>query len=266
MWQAEHPGSSWSTEGVCRVQVKDLWKAFRWRRKNLDKTSEAPGAGLAPEAPGSSRLPFLVLAEPGQNSTPDRRIESIKSKQQYFEPDPRSRSLAPPLENQYELLDYFRLHEGVPEQVRNYMNSVVTLWLYAWLYYPFYPLTIFLSATAVEMALEERFPKKRGRGLGKLLQIAKEAGLLSDEGFSSLKHRLENAAMLDRRTEASTGKGPQSRRKLSSVDVVTEALSKVRNSFAHPKMHTIVAPGMTVDGLIVAAEIINQLWPAPRPS
>jgi hypothetical protein len=33
------------------------------------------------------------------------------------------------------------------------MNMTVTLWLYGWLYYPFYPLAVFHSTTAVEMAL-----------------------------------------------------------------------------------------------------------------
>ncbi len=191
-------------------------------------------------------------------------MESIKSKEYFFEPDPRSQSLGPPLENQYELLDYFRLHDGVPESVRSYMNSLVTLWLYGWLYYPFYPLTIFLSATAIEMALQERFPKERGRGLKKLLRTAREAGLLRDEGFPSLKHRRENAAMLDEQTDASIGEAPESLPEVPYVDVLIEALPRVRNRFAHPEIHTIVPPGMTVDGLILAAEIINQLWPAPQ--
>lgn len=92
-------------------------------------------------------------------------MESIKSKERFFEPGPRSQSLGPPLEDQYELLDYFRLPNGVPGPVRGSMNSVVTLRRYGWLYYPFYPLPIFLSASAIEMALQERFPEERRRGL-----------------------------------------------------------------------------------------------------
>jgi len=191
-------------------------------------------------------------------------VESIKSKDYFFEPDPRSQGLGPPLGDQYELLDYFRLHDGVPESVRSYMNSVVTLWLYGWLYYPFYPLTIFLSATAVEMALQERFPQKRGRGLKKLLRTAKEAGLLRDEGFPSFQRRRENTALFDEQIKASIGEAPESLSQIPYVDVLIEALPQVRNGFAHPQMHTIVAPGMTVDSLILAAEIINQLWPVPQ--
>ena len=189
-------------------------------------------------------------------------MESIKGMDYFFEPDPRSQSLGPPLEAQYELLGYFRLHDGVPESVRSYMNSVVTLWLYGWLYYPFYPLTIFIGATAVEMALQERFPEKRGRGLKKLLRAAKEAGLLSDEGFPSVKRRRDNAAMLDEQTDASTGK-QELQTEVPYVDVLIEALPIIRNMFAHPDIHTVMPPGMAVDCLIIAAEIINQLWPEP---
>jgi hypothetical protein len=47
------------------------------------------------------------------------------------------------LDDQYELLKYFELHTGVPEDVRGYMATVVTLWVYGWLYYPFYALVGF---------------------------------------------------------------------------------------------------------------------------
>jgi len=190
-------------------------------------------------------------------------VETVKNKEQFFEPDPRSQGLGPALENQYELLDYFRLHDGVPESVRSYMNTVVTLWLYGWLYYPFYPLTIFLSASAVEMALQERFPDKRGKGLKRLLRLAKTAGLLRDEGFPSLKHRREIGAVTDDQISEIIGKAPESLSVRPYVDVLIENLPQVRNRFAHPEMHAIVPPGMAVDSLIVTTEIINQLWPAP---
>jgi hypothetical protein len=166
--------------------------------------------------------------------------------------------LGPPLDKQYELLGYFRLHDGVPESVRSYMNSVVTLWLYGWLYYPFYPLAIFLSTTAVEFALKKRFPQKGGdfRGLKKLLKEAKRAGVLRDEDFPSLERRRQNAAMI-------FGEAPESPPPKPYVDVVIGSLPAIRNTFAHPDIHTIVTPGMAVDSLTLAVEIINQLWPAP---
>jgi hypothetical protein len=47
------------------------------------------------------------------------------------------------------------------------------------------------------------------------------------------------------------------------VDVIIENLPEIRNKFAHPEMHAIVPPGMAVDSLVLAAEVINQLWPRP---
>ncbi len=190
-------------------------------------------------------------------------METVKDEHQFFEPDPRSQSLGPPLETQYKLLDNFRLHDSVPEKIRGYMNSVVTLWLYGWLYYPFYSLAIFLSTTAVEMALQERFPDKRGRGLKKLLQAAKKADLLHDEGFPSLMNRRENAAMQNEQFSAIGGHTPETPPEKPYVDVLIEDLPNIRNRFAHPEMHSIVPPGMVEDSLIVAAEIVNQLWSPP---
>lgn len=192
-------------------------------------------------------------------------METIKAERQFLEPDPRSTNLAPPLESLYGLVEYFRLHGGVPESVRSYMNSVVTLWLYGWLYYPFYQHAIFLSTTAVEMALQERFPKKRRseKGLRKLLRAAKEADLLRDEGFPSLKQRRETEAMLSEQIAAAMGRTPEKLPDIPYVDVLIESLPNIRNKFAHPEMHSIVPPAMAVDSLIVAAEIINQLWPQP---
>ncbi len=48
------------------------------------------------------------------------------------------------------------------------------------------------------------------------------------------------------------------------MDLVIELLPKIRSSFAHPKMHSIVSPGLAVDSLIIAAGIINQLWAKPN--
>jgi len=94
------------------------------------------------------------------------------------------------------------------------------------------------------MALQERFPEKRGKGLKKLLQTAKDAGLLHDDGFPSLKYRREDAAMPDEQISAEI----PAQLKKPYADVLIETLPKIRNRFAHPEMHTIIPPGMTVGG------------------
>ncbi len=108
----------------------------------------------------------------------------------------------------------------------------------------------------MELALQERFPEKRGRGLQKLLKAAKEAGLLADAGFPSLQNRRDTAQSIGGAGAAAAPNPPY-------VDVLIATLPGIRNRFAHPEMHTIMPPGMSVDALILAAEIINQLWPAP---
>jgi hypothetical protein len=197
-------------------------------------------------------------------------MASIKSLEQFFDPDPVSFGMGPPLEKQYESLGYFRLHNGVPESVRSYFDSVVMLCLYGWLYYPFYTLASFLSTTAVEMALRERLPKKldrKGRdlrGLKSLLQTAGKMGLLRDNGFPSLKYRRENSEMMAEAMGEIGDQPPVLPPEVPYVHILVETLPDIRNVLAHPTIHTILTPGMAVDSLILAAEIINQLWAAPE--
>lgn len=197
-------------------------------------------------------------------------MATIKSKEQFFEPDPASQCLAPPIEVQYEhVLEYCGVHTGVPEAVRSYFNTVLSLWLYGWLYYPFYTAAVFLSATAVELALRESLPKKldrKGRdrrGLRELLQEAKIGGLLRDEGFPSLERRRAIGEEMKQYEAEILGDTPETPPEVPYVDVLVGTLPWIRNRFAHPEMHAIMTPGQTLDALIVAAEIINQLWPKP---
>jgi hypothetical protein len=122
-------------------------------------------------------------------------VATIKSKEQYFEPDPTGK-LFPllSLDVQYEMvLQYCQIHGDVPEDVRSYFNVAVTLYLYGWLYYPFYTLASERSFFAVEMALRKRLPpkklNKKGRDPRNLVDLLTEAkdGLMRDEGFRASK-------------------------------------------------------------------------------
>ena len=194
-------------------------------------------------------------------------MAAIKSKEQFLERDPTNDffpSLS--LERLYEIVSqYCTLHDGVPDDVQHYFDAIVTLYLYGWLYYPFYTLASERSFFAVEMALKKRLPpkklNKKGRDprlLGDLLRDAKDAGLLHDEGFPSLQNRRANEQALDE----VLGWAPDSQQE-PYVDVVTRAFPWLRNRFAHPNMQNIMPPGPALDALILAAEIINQLWPKP---
>jgi len=198
---------------------------------------------------------------------------SIKSLEQFFERDPTNEFFSLlTLENLYDYVSqYCTLHEGVPEDIRDYFHVVVTLYLYGWLYYPFYTLASERSFFAVEMALRKRLPPqkfdKKGRdrrSLGDLLREAKDAGLLRDEGFPSLENRRANAEELNQHMGEILGREPQCQPEVPYVDVLIGTSPWLRNHFAHPNMQTILTPGQALDGLILAAEIINQLWPIPR--
>ena len=194
----------------------------------------------------------------------------IKNKELFFERDPTN-GFFPllSLEKHYEIVSqYCGLHEGVPEDIHSYFNAVVTLYLYGWLYYPFYTLASERSFFAVEMALRKRFPpkklNKKGRDprfLADLLREARDAGLLRDEGFPSLANRRANAAELDQHMAEILGRDPEPQPELPYVDVLIGAFPWLRNRFAHPNMQAIMPPGPALDGLILAAETINQLWP-----
>lgn len=165
---------------------------------------------------------------------------------------------------------YCTLHGGVPEEVRSYFNTVVTLYLYGWLYYPFYALALELSFFAVEMALRKRFPPKKlsrkgkdPRSLVDMLAIAKSAGVLRDEGFPSLPNRRAAAEELDRWMAELCHRDSPQPPQIPYVDFLIKEFPKMRNRFAHPNLRQILVPGQALDGPLLAAEIINQLWPRP---
>ncbi len=201
-------------------------------------------------------------------------MTTVKRLEQFFERDPTNEFFsALTLEHLYEFVSqYCTLHEGVPEDIRDYFHVVVTLYLYGWLYYPFYTLASERSFFAVEMALRKRVPapaigqeRPSRRSLGDLLREAKDAGLLRDEGFPSLGNRRANPEELNEHMAEILGREPDRQPEVPYVDVLIGTLPWLRNHFAHPNMQTILTPGQALDGLILAAEIINQLWPIPRP-
>lgn len=199
-------------------------------------------------------------------------MAAIKSREQFLERDP-THDCFPllSLEKQYEIvLQYCRLHDGVPDDVHSYFNAIVTLYLYGWLYYPFYTLASERSFFAVEMALKKRLPPnkltKKGRDarfLADLIREAKDAGLLRDEGFPSLESRRAAAKELNEHMGEVLGRNPEPQPEVPYVDVLIQTFPWLRNRFAHPNMQAIMPPGAALDGLILAAEIINQLWPKP---
>ena len=201
-------------------------------------------------------------------------VIDVKTKEQFFERDPTS-DFFPflSLDTQYEMVSrYCSLHNGVPEDVRSYFNVVVTLYLYGWLYYPFYMLANERSFFVVEMALRKRLPPKKvdkkgrdRRSLSDLFREAGAAGLLRDEGFPSIvNRRMSDEEMKVRAAELGEALGQEVKVGPPEpfIDVLIKGFHTVRNRFAHPDMQMIMPPGPILDTLNLAAEIINQLWPS----
>jgi len=197
-------------------------------------------------------------------------MPSVKKLEEFFERDPTNDLFSLlTLQHLYDCVSqYCTVHEGVPEDIRDYFHVVVSLYLYGWLYYPFYMLASERSLFAVEMALRKRLPAKKldkkgrdRRSLADLLIEAKDAGLLRDEGLPSLENRRANAEQLDEQIARISGRDVEPRPQLSYVETLTQTLPQLRNRLAHPNMQLIMPPGSMLDSLIVTAEIINQLWP-----
>jgi hypothetical protein len=164
----------------------------------------------------------------------------MKEQARFLEPDFRSLSfvridpISGPrpmtISDQYEVVSQLELHAGVPDEIRSYFESVKTMCLYAFLYYPFYSIAQCFSAMAVELALRQRLPKAHGkdyRGLGRLLEQAVNEKIISESDFP------------------------------------LDALIRIRNEFVHAKAHWIVSPGMALPIMHVSVDLINALWPKP---
>jgi hypothetical protein len=200
-------------------------------------------------------------------------METMKKLTDMTEPDHRSIGFAVANFSQgtsrsITLVDFYKDAENIeiskaaPEGVRSYMEATKTLFAYGWFYYPFFTLSAFMATTAVEMALKLRL-QSRPDDPSKLKSLFDQAirdGLLRDEGFPSWGAFQADSAEVPgdgvKSAQSSTRKaGP------SYTESVAQLLRHFRNTFAHPRDHWIMLPGQSIEFLILAAGIINQLWP-----
>jgi hypothetical protein len=164
----------------------------------------------------------------------------MKDLSRVFEPDVRNLSMVKmdrttgavspmTIEDHYGLVARVELHTGVPDGVRSYFETVKTLVLYGWLYYPFFAMSHINMALVVEMALRNRLPVtgRDKRGLADLFKEAEAAGVVAKTDFNS------------------------------------EPFRKLRNSFVHAKQPTILPGNYAFDMLVISGKLINLLWPNP---
>ncbi len=148
------------------------------------------------------------------------------------------------------------LHDGVPEDVRSYFNTIKNLCVFGWYVYGFYALCDFLSMTAIELALNIRFPDAANQKLTlrPLLELARQEGLLRDENFEVVQRQREYSARAD---EDDVTEVQDDQR---HVRIVTDTLPRLRNWAAHPTHHSVRLPSDARAALQRSAEIINQLF------
>jgi len=167
-------------------------------------------------------------------------VERMKELASVLEPDPRNLAFVRvdrqsgvatqlTIADHHEIVSRIELHPTVPDDIRSSFETVKTLVLYGWLYYPFFAMSHIYTALTVEMALRIRLPKssKDRRGLADLFKEAESQGLIPNSGFN------------------------------------VEPFRRLRNSFVHAKSQTILPPGYAIDMLSISAKLLNTLWPKP---
>jgi hypothetical protein len=141
------------------------------------------------------------------------------------------------------------LDPRVPEEVRSYFATVQNICLYAWFAYDLYAVVEFLCCTAIEMALRARFPVqgRDRRSLSALFKEAMRKKLIREKGFGQIREMRVAAAQrlrIERRIMKQSSSWPRNSGRRKATDDYASVLSKaipwVRNTFAHPRRHTIV--------------------------
>lgn len=140
------------------------------------------------------------------------------------------------LEDIHSLFSVITVHKSVPQDVRTYMESIKNIAVFGWFHYPLYTHAVFLSTTALEMALRARFPISGAdrRTMRPLMREARKAGLMDEE----------------------TTPNPERYRDVHAW----QSMLMFRNKFLHEQQSTIMTPWMAADFLSLIAEMINALF------
>jgi hypothetical protein len=198
-------------------------------------------------------------------------MERLKELGKIQQPDVRSTSYVRldtgrpvAFQDRYMQIAGVQLDPCVPGDVRSYFATIQNLCIYAWFAYDLYALVVFLSYTLIEMALRMRLPitPSDRRGLHNHLEEAIKRKLLHEKAFSHV--RLIRQVRADSlKSERQIRKFPRSSvPKNDYLKILLQSLPKLRNSFAHPRGHTILLPGEALRALRFSAEFVNQLFGA----
>ena len=170
-------------------------------------------------------------------------MEVLKDFESLFEVDERWKLFGQGdptyLKQLYTGIQNIELIPGVPEDVASQFNVAKMLTIYAWNYYPLNQVAKLKAFSVLEMALREKFAKKK-YGLYKLLELAVKSNLIQDQIFEPIFH--------DR--EIRTGYSLQ----------LPEVISSLRNDLAHGSITLTNESGLFT--LRHCAVIINSLFKA----
>ena len=198
--------------------------------------------------------------------------------------------------DRHESIVLLRLVNQVPEQVCTHYDMARNLYLYAWHVYRFHVIAEQQALASLEMALRLALAQRgfvaghgpaigqseqsssgrkrpRPRGLANLMSIAKDAGLITNQGLTRRKdwaqqlakqrRNIEHFELMERSglTQMTVSEMPaiptEEELGVDWLGQFVEGLPRLRNEYAHgsPMLHANVLRTFQI-----ACDLINQLW------
>lgn len=179
------------------------------------------------------------------------------------------------LADRHAQVDSLALPQSVPDGIRGYFDAARMLWVYGWLYYPFYTWASLHASICVEMALKQRFredsvplPKARRQFEGMLHEAVDRGWVLSD-GMTRMRERYNNPDSMALREFMRRELGaeifappPTPDEAVAELKTYLDNVRYLRNTAAHAEQHSYGLPNSGYVGLEIARDIIQQLYPA----
>lgn len=191
-------------------------------------------------------------------------MEQFKGLDEIFEPDVRMDLFRSTLEADHKRLSEIRLGATVPEDVKNYFETIKNLCPYGRFVYAFYAVAQFLTFPLLEMALYRRLlptkPRRRGE-FRRLLNRAVKLRLIEEDSFSHVRRIKENRAQMEHiMQQIGRGLSPPAPAE-DYMEILKEALPHLRNNvFAHPRSLAVQTPSDAFFSIRFVAEFVNQLF------
>jgi hypothetical protein len=157
--------------------------------------------------------------------------------------------------------------------VREYFDATRMLWMYGWLYYPFFSWAGLHAGMCAEMALYDRLIAEGlaapdgTRSLKFAFGVAIAQGWLSDSRFAHAERLRDNREERKRFFEEAAAEAglvvPPPAPAPSYVSILLETFPALRNSQAHPAVMSFGFPGPAFLTLELTRDLISQLYSSP---